>query len=79
MISDYFTFSTILSIFIELCLGYFFFFILGYLILIPGKNKLLVYKNKLKTARNEIKKVRNWFCLGWTILVIGFHLYIIFL
>lgn len=71
------TFSMVISVLIELAIGYTVFHLIGNLVLIPGKDKILNVTNKkeYEEAKKENVKVRNWLFLIWTIAVIGFNLY----
>jgi|GEM_PF-7130337 len=69
----------IVSYFVELLIGYALFTILAYLILIPGKDKILnVYDEKeYAEAKTESKRVRKWFFLVWAIIMLALNIIII--
>lgn len=69
--------SVLLNVALELILGYIVFFVISWLILIPGKNKLqnVTDENGSKESKKEIMKARQWMCLAWTFIIAAVNLY----
>lgn len=79
MLTRFITFSMIKSFLLELLIGYVVIFLIGYLILLPGKDKIqnIANKNDREEVKKENVKARKWLCIGWTLIVIGLNVYII--
>lgn len=71
--------ETLINFLIELILGYVVIIILSKIILYPGRDKIqnVTDKKRLIEKKIEIIKVRKWICIGWTVIIVIFNIYIL--